>query len=149
MNAESNSMWQDAVCLPRGSGGRTEIGWAALWPRLQIPNPSDARYITALHVSSPGHHSFPPHWLLYYDISLHGWLMSHLGIGWGEVINIEEPYNRWTFAVNTGWLMMDLLLLRCWFLKWLITSIWPLIAQSDSQFIFAGKKRNKSSTVKS
>lgn len=87
-----------------------------------------------LHILRHTHHSHPKHWLLRYDISFLLWLTSHIGIGWAEVINIEENFNRWTFAVNTRWLTMDLLVLPWWFSKWLITSIWPLIAQSDSQF---------------
>lgn len=46
-----------------------------------------------------------------------------------------ENFNRWTFAVNTGWLMTALLVLQCWFLKRLIASIRPFILQSD----FTGK----------
>lgn len=86
-----------------------------------------------VHVLSHAHHSPPQRWLLNYGISLLVWVTSHRGIGWAEVINTEENFNRWTFAVNTGWLMTDLLVLQCWFLRRLIASIWPFILPSDSQ----------------
>lgn len=135
MNAESNSQWQDVVCLPRGNReSRDRVG--SFLARTANTKPTPIRRVVhhGLHILSRTHHSHPKHWLLYYDISLLLWVMSHIGIGWAEVINIKEKFNRWTFAVNTRWLMMDLLVLPCWFLKWLITSIWPLILPSDSQF---------------
>lgn len=128
LNAESNSPWQDVVCSPRGNRESTDrVGSFLAVTANTKPAPIRRVLHHGVHVLGHAHHSPPQHWRLNYGISLLVWVTSHTGIDWAEVINTEENFNRWTFAVNTGWLVTDLLVLQCWFLKRLITSIWPFI----------------------